>query len=359
MSKPKIFIGIIETGNFTLQLAQGLRELGYDVTNIVIRPKTQIISNKGHTRYIRNNHPFFLGYDIVKEFFRSIFSHDVFIFNYSTSFFGLLSYSKLTKFLSTIDLIILKKLGKKIIFLSSGSDTRSYELLIEDLKRKKLFSHAKYLERNLNNIISRKNYSNISKRRTKIIEKYADHFFNQPNMAQFFTKNYHFFWVPIDLRNIEYKINNNQIPIITHAPSKRALKGTSYVLDAIEKLKKENYKFEFILCENRPNEKVREALSQSDIVIDQLLLPSYGLFGIEAMATGNAVLGSAVANYNNFPKELPIITTTPGNIYENLKKLIENPNLRIKLAKQGRQYVEKYHDHKKVTKDFLKKIDLS
>ena len=52
--------------------------------------------------------------------------------------------------------------------------------------------------------------------------------------------------------------------------------------------------------------------------------------------------------------EIPILSTNPDSIYDNLKLLIENPKLRLDLGKRGRQYAEKYHDAEKVTLRILK-----
>jgi hypothetical protein len=49
-----------------------------------------------------------------------------------------------------------------------------------------------------------------------------------------------------------------------------------------------------------------------------------------------------------YPKELPVINTSPKNLKQNLKKLIEDENLRKKLGEKERVYAEKYHDVKRM-----------
>jgi hypothetical protein len=70
------------------------------------------------------------------------------------------------------------------------------------------------------------------------------------------------------------------------------------------------------------------------------------------------VIGSAVAGYNGFADDMPVLTTTPDTIYENLKSLLENRSLRTELAIRGRKWVEKYHDHEVVTRDFIRAIGI-
>jgi glycosyltransferase involved in cell wall biosynthesis len=134
------------------------------------------------------------------------------------------------------------------------------------------------------------------------------------------------------------------------------MKGTTYIENALNRLQKENYKFKFVLCENMNNNEVRRLLSESTIVIDQLILPGYGLFAVEAMASGNVVLGSTVPGVNEIPKEIPIIPTTPDDIYENLKRVLTARETWKNLILKGREYVERHHDYRKTSKNILEII---
>jgi glycosyltransferase involved in cell wall biosynthesis len=186
------------------------------------------------------------------------------------------------------------------------------------------------------------------------IEKYADHVFTRSDCAQFLKRDYHLLWLPIDLRTLRFSEKDySGSVVVVHAPSEPRVKGTKYVLEAVKRLKQEGYKFHFDLCSDMKNSEIREMLGSTQIAIDQLILPGYGLFAVEAMGSGCAVLGSAVPGYNGFPMELPIMTTTPDTIYKNLRLLLEDKELRAKMSHDGRAYVQKYHDHKKVSKDFL------
>jgi glycosyltransferase involved in cell wall biosynthesis len=354
VSKPRFFIGLIEICDTILLLSEGLREKGYPVTNLVISSPNPLARHHGHDKYIEVSWSGYL-FDLTREFMKSLTTHDIFVFNYCTSFCRLFFRAKQYQKLNFLDVSILKNLGKKIVFISNGDDLRSYKMLIKDLKRNNLLSHAKYIKKELQHIAPFPNYESVRKKKAHLVQKYADVIFAKPDRAHHLTKEYHIVWPPFDLDSVKYDIKQSDDPLIVHAPSNRNIKGTKYILRAIKNLKNE-YKFTFLLCEAIPNEELRANLAKSEIVIDQILLPGYGLFGIEAMATGNAVLGSAVPGYNGFPERLPIVTTTPDTIYENLKNMLEDPELRRDLAQKGRAYVEKYHDYKKVTADFLQKI---
>ena len=49
----------------------------------------------------------------------------------------------------------------------------------------------------------------------------------------------------------------------------------------------------------------------------------------------------------SLPKSLPIVNIEPDNLTEKLTTLLEDGKLRETLGKQGREYVEKYHDYRK------------
>jgi len=59
------------------------------------------------------------------------------------------------------------------------------------------------------------------------------------------------------------------------------------LIPVIDRLKDEGYDIDFVLLENMSNHEVREQCMDADIVVDQLLLESYGVFAIECMALEN------------------------------------------------------------------------
>jgi glycosyltransferase involved in cell wall biosynthesis len=139
---------------------------------------------------------------------------------------------------------------------------------------------------------------------------------------------------------------------IMHAPNHRGIKGTEYVIDAVEQLKAEGLQIELILLERVPNERVRELMQEVDILADQFVLPGYGLNAIEGMSSGLPVMCNMddevytrVFRRYSFLNECPIVSTSVESIKRNLKALILNPGLREELGRAGRQYAEKYHSY--------------
>jgi glycosyltransferase involved in cell wall biosynthesis len=135
---------------------------------------------------------------------------------------------------------------------------------------------------------------------------------------------------------------------IVHAPSNREIKGTRHILPVIARLKEEGYEIDFVLLENMSNMTVRQVCEEADIVIDQLLLESYGIFAIECMALGKPVLCRIDEHFQECYPDLPIVNTNPQNLYDNLKMLIEDPCRRAAIGEMSRRYVEEVHDAKRI-----------
>lgn len=140
-----------------------------------------------------------------------------------------------------------------------------------------------------------------------------------------------------------------KIPKIVHAPSKQRIKGTIYVEKAIESLKNKKLPFEYIRVEGLTNAEALKIYAEADIIIDQLILGSHGIFACEGMALGKPVLcyihDSLLPTY---PEGFPIINANPDNIEIVLEELISNPQKRFEIGIQSRQYVETVHDIKVV-----------
>jgi glycosyltransferase involved in cell wall biosynthesis len=139
---------------------------------------------------------------------------------------------------------------------------------------------------------------------------------------------------------------------IMHAPNHRGVKGTEFVIDAVEQLKAEGLQIELVLLEKVPNERVRELMQEVDILADQFVLSGYGLNAVEGMSSGLPVMSNMddeaharVFRRYSYLNECPIVSTSVETIKRNLKALIRNPGLREELGRAGRQYTEKYHSY--------------
>jgi glycosyltransferase involved in cell wall biosynthesis len=137
---------------------------------------------------------------------------------------------------------------------------------------------------------------------------------------------------------------------VMHAPNHRGVKGTEFLVAAVEELRAEGLDVKLELIEGRPNEEVRELMREVDVFADQFVITGYGLAGVEAMASGLPVLcnledDSVMRLYRlySFFGQCPIVSTAPETIADRLRPLVTQPVLRRQLGEAGRRYVERFH----------------
>jgi hypothetical protein len=119
----------------------------------------------------------------------------------------------------------------------------------------------------------------------------------------------------------------------------------------VRTLQAEGLKVELLLLEKMQNTEVRRVLQEdTDILVEQLIFTGHGLNGLEGMACGLPVISNLDDDDYILPmrrwsffSECPIVSATPENLVDVLRRLVTRPELRLQLAMSGRQYAEKYH----------------
>jgi glycosyltransferase involved in cell wall biosynthesis len=169
-------------------------------------------------------------------------------------------------------------------------------------------------------------------------------------------------WVPdaqvippgIDLRGIEPAIPaGRERPLVVHAPSSRARKGTDHVVAACAELD-----LDLEIVEGLDHRAAFERYRRADIVVDQLNAGWYGVFAIEAMALGKPVVtflhDEAVRRTEEaFGIEVPIVSATKETLAAALHPLASSPDERRRLGAASRNYVEQVHDVERVADRLL------
>ena len=269
------------------------------------------------------------------NFIRCFLKYDLFHFHFGESLLP-----------RNLDLPILKFFRKKIVMHYYGSDIRRSDIAIHYVyfrthdELQKIYPE-KDDKHKLKRIKENEKYVNIT-----IVDDYPLLLYSPKSIV-----------IPmvIDITKFDFIgcANRNGKINIVHAPSHRERKGTKYVLAAIERLKAEKYNIDFILVEKATNNEVIEICKNADIIVDQLILESHGVFLIENMALGKPVICRIDEKLMKYYPDMPILRTDPDNIYENLKLLIENPDLRKELGEKGRKYVEEIHDSRKIAEKLI------
>jgi len=178
---------------------------------------------------------------------------DVFIFIWSSFFTDFSDYK------------ILKSLNKKIITFFVGDDIRWQSAMEQDFTFYKI-PHIEYSDIK-NTPIS----LNQKLRFLRTAEKYSDIIFSAPNQSQLALRPYHKIFVPVNIEKYPCNDKQREIPLVCHAPSVSAGKGTKYVLKAIDRLKDEGLSFEFRLIQDIPH---NEAINGGHAINNRGLLCS-------------------------------------------------------------------------------------
>jgi len=350
----RILVGTVEVGGAIHTLADGFRKLDHQVTTVIkerhaffsdIQYDVDISgdalpwrqrSGKEYAGILRLTRRNLNRSVLLTRLLPLILKHDVFVF--------LWAGTSLTE--RNQEFSLLKKLVKKIISLFCGSDVRhssGYSQFFAPLVAANAFEDwhelrddfaAEPLARPLRDM--------------RMAEQYADVVLSVPNNSMLAVRPYQHFFVPVNLSAYIGQFPARNIPVVVHAPSDKGIKGTGKILAALERLKREGVRFELRMLHGVTHQKVLSELADADVAIDQLNLPLHGMFGLEAMASRCALATCNREDYEPFPANRPIWHIDAQNIYSQLKVLLTDQSLRTSLAVQGRDYVERYHDHVKV-----------
>ena len=165
----------------------------------------------------------------------------------------------------------------------------------------------------------------------------------------------------IDLETVkpsaQKKISGAGQPLkILHAPNHRTLKGTDFILRAVEELAAEGRRIELRVLERMPHDRILQAIEDADIVVDQLVIGWYAMFSIEAMALETPCVcyldPSLMRLYTRVglldEGECPLISATPETFKDLLRRLDEDRSLLEAASAKSRRYVERHHSPKAV-----------
>ncbi|MGW8823305.1 glycosyltransferase family 4 protein [Paenibacillus sp. JNUCC32] len=324
----------LPVGRQMIEMCNAVRQIGVDATSCHFRERSVLIQTdqclhlerlSGSERK-RQREKFLV--EAVKHY-------DVFHFHFGETFFK-----------DRSDLAFLKSHGKKLVVQHRGSDVRMLSIARSfDNPFVRVKSGRRREEKNiihkLNELSKYIDHAIVADYELfPYIEKYYKH---THVLRQFIT---------LDKFNPVYPSKKNDKPLIIHAPTNTYLKGTEYVLEAIERLRKKKIPFDFRLIENVTHEEAIHSYRRADIIIDQLLQGSFGVFGLEGMALGKPVVCFIRDDLKRkYPPSLPIVNANPTTCYDVLKHLIKRPLLRHSIGLAGRKYVEKYYDSRNLAEE--------
>lgn len=349
----RIFVGINEVANLAFTFAKAFRSLGFETYTVVLQ-KNLFYPASCYDEILEDRLKRFKGYSgllarvglvrawiiFLSVFLKALLTCHVFVFVWG-------GVSLLPKHL---DYPILKALRKKLVVHFAGDDIRSWHAYKQDICQMGLENEFKpYLENRRSD--SAEFFDKLQE--AQVTERYADLILTHPEVAQLLTRPYMRLWLPLDLTQFRFHLPDKEVPLVVHAPTSRLVKGTEYILDAVEQLRGEGIRFEFRLIERMPNDRLRTLLADADIVIDQLFQRAFGTLAVESMASGCVVLTSYDSSFGHFDHDCPAVRVSMRTLTDQLRRTILDRRLRRRLGHAGRRYVEKHHGQNRVAQQVL------
>lgn len=271
----------------------------------------------------------------------------IFHFNYGST---IINYPKWG--VNNLDLFLFKK--DKVFVTYNGSDARKYYNNFIG----KFLLDSDYLELFK---LSKKKIKNIEKRIEKLSRIASHNFFLNPDLKKFLPSNSSF--IPYTIANwntikiSQPKLNTNTIKIV-HAPTNRSIKGTKFILSAIENLETlYPSRIDFILIENLSNQAAMEIYKAADLVIDQLIIGWYGAFSVECMKMGKPIMVYIhQEDLVHIPPEMAldlmdsVVNTNILDIQAHIERIILNKQILLEYSAKSLYFVEKWHNPVTVAK---------
>ena len=155
-------------------------------------------------------------------------------------------------------------------------------------------------------------------------------------------------WLPLVIDLVAFAPGEppltREVPVVVHAPSNTALKGTAEIEAALAPLLADGL-VDYRRIEGVSPDRFGALLADADIVIDQLLLGSYGVLACEAMALGRVVIGNVdVSVRARVGADVPVLDATPDTLTDVVRGVLADRDGARERARAGRAFVEHVHD---------------
>jgi glycosyltransferase involved in cell wall biosynthesis len=235
------------------------------------------------------------------------------------------------------ELILLRFLKKKIVFINMGSDIRP-----PYLDGVCILGQSRGVKR----IVK---LTSQAKRRAVLHERYADFIVAQPSNAHFYQRkfiNWFSMGVPqaFDAEPCLPKIIRSNF-LILHSPSDPAVKGSRIIREVIQELIDDGMPLELVCLNGVSNEEVLKNLKNCDLVVDQLYADiPMGVLGSEAAHFAKpciiaGYLAGEVRDYIRLEDMPPTLYVKPDMLRDTIKGLIDNQELLLDLGRRARDFV--------------------
>lgn len=191
-------------------------------------------------------------------------------------------------------------------------------------------------------------------RHAKAMLKYADRaVFVNPDLARYLPGAIFLPYASVDVASIKPRaLPDRETFVLAHAPTDPSVKGTAYVVNAVEQLRAEGVNIELDLIEQVTRDEAIERIGRADALVDQLHIGWYGGVAVEAMALGRPVVCFIDESENPYGAALPILRAEPRTLKEVLMSLVGDRERRASLAQSARTFALREHDPRTIVRRY-------
>jgi hypothetical protein len=133
-------------------------------------------------------------------------------------------------------------------------------------------------------------------------------------------------------------------PVVVHAPSHRALKGTELIEPVLARLEADGL-ITYRRIEGVPAASVPALIRDADVVLDHFGIGNYGVLTCEAMATGRVSISHIHERVRaRVPAEIPTLEATPDTLADVLRRVVSERDWARSVAARGPAFVREWHD---------------
>jgi len=259
------------------------------------------------------------------------------------------------------------KHNKKVFLLSCGTDYISVNYAFDKKFRYSIFTPYE------NNKVSKTNYWNVLKWKTKPFKKLHDYVFKNIQGVISSDLDYHLPMrnhnkyiglVPNPINTDKIKVEpiniTNKIVIFHGINDRNYYKKGNDIFDEALQIIKDKYasKIDIIEARSLPYSKYIKSYNSAHILLDQVFAYDQGYNALEAMAKGKVVFTGAEKewlNYYNLKEDTVAINALPDaeKIAKKLEWLILHPEKITEISKNARAFIEKEHHYVLIAKKYL------
>jgi len=240
------------------------------------------------------------------------------------------------------DLPVLRALGKPIVFTFHGSDVRKRSVhLEEDPWSYYRFADVDCDEERIDKALA-------------VIRTYASQLIVASPLNLTFVPDAAYVPKAIELDAFAYVgPKRSEKPLVVHAPSRRATKGSDLAIRGLDALKARGVDFDYRLIEGVPHDELRSIYADADVVVDNLLLGDAEVSALEAMALGKPVVTRIRDDVRAAHPDVPAVHADPDTFEKAVEPLLRDAEMRRRIGEEGRAYVERNHAADVVAKQLL------